>query len=85
MSRINQTIEAFLYCVLGPQLQVRTSILGSGGLAKEDQSDFLCLLEGEIVQPDLAKSVHRYQSALDEAKVRLNLAVCPGTWLMHGS
>ncbi|KAL9985486.1 hypothetical protein ACROYT_G007900, partial [Oculina patagonica] len=33
-------------------------------------------------QPDLAKSVQRYQLAIDEAKVRLNLAVCPGAWLM---
>ncbi|KAL9981353.1 hypothetical protein ACROYT_G010045 [Oculina patagonica] len=35
-----------------------------------------------IRQPDLAKSVQRYQLAIDQAKVRLNLAVCPGAWLM---
>ena len=39
-------------------------------------------MEDDIRQLDLAKSVQRYQLALDEAKVRLNLAVCPGTWLM---
>ena len=37
-----------------------------------------------IRQPDLAASVQRYQLAIDEAKVRLNLAVCPGAWLMPG-
>ena len=26
--------------------------------------------------------MQRYQLAVDEAKVRLNLAVCPGSWLM---
>ena len=26
--------------------------------------------------------MQRYQLAVDEAKVRLNLAVCPGAWLM---
>ena len=43
------------------------------------------LLEDSVRQPDLAKSVHRYQLAIDETKVRLNLAVCPGTWLMPAS
>ncbi len=61
---------------------MRSSILGSGGRAKEAQSEFLVLVEDAIRQPDLAKSVQRYQLAIDEAKVRLNLAVCPGAWLM---
>ena len=82
LSRINQSIEAFVYCVLGSQVNVRSSILGSGGRAKEAQSEFLVLVEDSIRQPDLAKSVQRYQLAVDEAKVRLNLAVCPGAWLM---
>ena len=34
LSRINQSIEAFVYCVLGAQVNVRSSILGSGGRAK---------------------------------------------------
>ena len=82
LARINQSIEAFVYCVLGSQVNVRSSILGSGGRAKEAQSEFLKLVEDSIRQPDLAKSVQRYQLAVDEAKVRLNLAVCPGAWLM---
>jgi len=61
---------------------VRSSILGSGGRAKEAQIEFLVLVEDAIRQPDLAKSVQRYQLAVDEAMVRLNLAVCPGAWLM---
>ena len=82
LARINQSIEAFVYCVLGSQVNVRSSILGSGGRAKEAQSEFLVLVEDSIRQPDLAKSVQRYQLAVDEAEVRLNLAVCPGAWLM---
>ena len=82
LARINQSIEAFVYCLLGSQVNVRSSILGSGGRAKEAQSEFLVLVEDSIRQPDLAKSVQWYQLAVDEAKVRLNLAVCPGAWLM---
>ena len=60
----------------------RSGILGSGGRAKEAQSKFLVLMEDAIRQPDLAKSVQRYQLAVDEVKVRLNLAVAPNAWLM---
>ena len=82
LSRINQSIEAYVYCILGAQVNVRSSILGEGGRAKEAQTKFLTLMEDSIRQLDLAKSVQRYQLAVNEAKVRLNLAVCPGAWLM---
>ena len=82
LARINQSIEAFVYCVFGAQVKVRSSILGEGGRAKEAQSEFLVLIEDAIRQPDLAKSVQRYQLVMDESKVRLDLAVCPGAWLM---
>ena len=83
LSRINQSIEAYVYCILGAQVNVRSSILGEGGRAKEAQTEFLTLMEDSIRQPDLAKSVQRYQLAVNEAKVRLNLAVCSGAWLMQ--
>jgi len=39
-------------------------------------------MEDAIRQPDLAASVQRYQLAVDQAKVRLNLTVAPMAWLM---
>jgi len=39
-------------------------------------------MEDAIRQPDLAQSVQSYQLAVDQAKVRLNLAVAPMAWLM---
>jgi len=82
LSRLNQSIETFVYCVLGSQVNVRSSILGDGGRAKEAESEFLVLMEDASRQPDLSKSVQRYQLAVDEAKVRLDFVACPGTWLM---
>ena len=82
LSRLNQSIEAFVYCVLGAQVNVRSTILGNGGRAKEAQRDFLVLLEGAIITPDISKSVQRYQLAIDEARVRLDFVAAPGTWLM---
>jgi len=46
--RMNRSIEAFVYCVLGAQVNVRSSILGSGGRAREAQSEFLVLMESAI-------------------------------------
>ena len=66
LSRLNQTIEASVYCVLGAQVNVRSSILGDGGRAKEAQSEFLVLMEDAIRTPDISKSVQRYQLAIDE-------------------
>jgi len=84
LSRINQSIESS-FIASWAQVNVRSNILGQGDRAKEAQNEFLVLLEDSVRQPDLAKSVHRYQLAIDETKVRLNLAVCPGTWLMPAS
>ena len=39
-------------------------------------------MEDAIKQPDISKSVQRFQLAVQEAKVKLDLAVSPGTWLM---
>ena len=61
---------------------IRSSIRGSRGRAKEAQNKLLVLTANAVRQPDLAKSVQPYQLAVDEAKVRLNLAECPGAWLM---
>ena len=82
LSRINQSIEAFVYCILGVQVNVRSSILGEGGRAKEAQTEFLILMEDAIRQTDLSQSVQSYQLAVDQVKVKLNLTMCPGAWLM---
>ena len=82
LSRLNQSIEAPVYCALGAQVNVQSSILGNGGRAKEAQSEFLASLEGSTRQTDLSKSVRRYQLPIDEGKLRLDLAAAPRAWLM---
>ena len=82
MSRINQSIEAFCYSILGAQVNVRSSIAGSQGSSIETQREFLSLVEDAIRNPDLGKSVQRFQLAIESAKVRLDLAISPGTWLL---
>ena len=40
------------------------------------------MVEDAIRNPDLGKSVQRFQLAIESAKVRLDLAISPGTWLL---
>ena len=82
LSRINQSIESFCYAILGSQVNVRSSIAGSQGSSIETQREFLSMVEDAIRNPDLGKSVQRFQLAIESAKVRLDLAISPGTWLL---
>ena len=83
MVRPNQSIEAFVYCILGAQVNVRSSTLGSLGSAKEAQRDFLVIVEDAIRKPDISKSVQTFQLAIDEEKCGLillshqALGLCP--------
>ena len=82
LSRINQSIESFCYAILGSQVDVRSSIAGSQGSAIETQRQFLSKVEDAIRNPNISKSVQRFQLAIESAKVRLDLAISPGLWLL---
>ena len=82
MGRINRSLEAFVYCVLGAQVNIRSGIVGDSGGAVEAQQEMLKLFESAVIEEDLATSVQRYQLAVQEAKLRLDLAIAPGIWLM---
>ena len=82
MGRINRSLEAFVYCVLGAQVNIRSGIVGNSGGAVEAQQEMLKLFESAVIEEDLATSVQRYQLAVQEAKLRLDLAIAPGIWLM---
>ena len=82
LSRINQSIESFCYAILGSQVDVRSSISGSQGSAIETQRQFLSMVEDAIRNPKISKSVQRFQLAIESAKVRLDLAISPGLWLL---
>ena len=40
------------------------------------------MVEDAIRNPDISKSVQKFQLAIESAKVRLDLAISPGTWLL---
>ena len=50
--------------------------------AQETQQEFLNIFESVIIEGNISKSVQRFQLAVQEAKVKLDLAISPGLWLL---
>ena len=81
LSRINQSIEVFVFCILGAQVNARSEITGNSGNAVEVRREFLALHDS-IRKPNISASIERFQLAVQEARVKLDLALSPGTWLL---
>ena len=75
LGRINQSIEAFGYCILRAQPNTRSSILGSLGTARNTQTDFLVLFEDALNTLTVSNGPVKYQEAIEKTKVRLNFAI----------
>ena len=63
-------------------MNIRSGIVGNSGGAVEAQQEMQKLFESAVIEEDLATSVQRYQLAVQEAKLRLDLAIAPGIWLV---
>ena len=82
LSRINQSIEVFIFTILGVQVNARSGITGNSGSAVEVRREFLALLEDSLRKPNISASIQRFQLAVQKARVKLDLAISPGTWLI---
>ena len=82
LARINQSIEAYCYCILGAQARTRSTIEGISGGAMETQREFLDRIEDSIILKNISNSIQRYQEAIADTKTRLDFAVAQGVWLM---
>ena len=82
LGRINRSIEAFGYCILGAQANTRRSIIGTLGTARNTQTDFLVLVDDSIKTLTVSNESAKYQNVIEATKVRLNFAVAKGTLLL---
>ena len=83
LGRINRSIEAFGYCILGAQANTRSSIIGSIGTARNTQTDFLVLFEDAIRTLTVSNGPAKYQEAIEKTKVRLNFAIARASCYCH--
>ena len=82
LGRINRSIEAFGYCILGAQANTRSSIIGATGTARNTQTDFLVLFDDAIRKLTVSNGPAKYQEAIEKTKVRLNFAIARGVLLL---
>ena len=66
LGRINRSIKAFGYCILGAQANTRSSIIGSIGTARNTQTDFLALFEDAIRTLTFSNGPIKYQNAIEK-------------------
>ena len=82
LGRLNRSIEAFGYCILGAQANTRSSIIGTLGTARNTQTDFLVLVDDSIKTLTVSNEPAKYQTAITATKVRLNFVVARGVLLL---
>ena len=82
LGRLNRSIEAFLYCIVGAEVNIPSSIVGqSGGRStRSPDKNFYDFLKLKLVIEE--NSTKRYQYAIQEAKLKLDFAIAPGLWLI---
>ena len=82
LGRINRSIKAFGYCILGAQANTRSSIIGATGTVRNTQTDFLVLFDDAIRNLTVSNGPAKYQEAIEKTKVRLNFAIARGVLLL---
>ena len=82
LARLSESVCAYVYCILGSQARIRSSIVGDSGGASLAQKQFLELLEDMINDEDSYPIYKRYQDTITETKVKLDMAISPNIFLL---
>ena len=85
VARINSSIRAYVYCVLGAQAQTRSAITGNTNTAFDVQKQFTTLMEDAIHgegSSTLVQSINRYQNAIASTHSKLDYAIGPNLYLI---
>jgi hypothetical protein len=77
-----QSIEAFVYSVLGAQAKTRWSITGQGAKSLQTQEVFRKVVEDTIVQDGVTVTISNMSTAIANTHVVLNFAIMPGLILI---
>ena len=79
---LNQSIEAYIYAILGSQSKTRQSIVGNRGSALETQVVFRQIVEDCIINYDTSTWINNMNLAISDTNVVLDTAISPSLWLL---
>ena len=82
---LNESIEAYLYAILGAQARTRQSIVSNKASALETQKVFRKIFEDSITNYDTTTWINNMNTAITATNVVLNTAISPTLWLIPSS
>jgi hypothetical protein len=85
IQRINESIRAYVCCVLGAQAQTRCAIVKDSSTSFDTQKQFLVILEDTIdpvIQMMLPISIKRNEDIIATTRSRLNYVIAPDLYMM---
>ena len=77
-----ESIESFVYCVLGSQANTRWPIVGRGAMSLQTQEVFKKLVNDTIIQSDHTVTISNMRKAIEDTNVVLNMVISPGIILI---
>ncbi len=79
---LQQSIESYVYAVLGAQAKTRWSIVGEGAKSLQTQEVFHTTVKETIAQSDTTITISDMRTAIASTNVVLNMAISPGMILV---
>ncbi len=79
---LQQSVESYLYAVLGAQASLRFPIVGEGAKSLQTQDKFRTIVKETIVQSDVTITISNMRTAIASTNVVLNIAISPGMILV---
>ena len=80
-----QSIESFVYSVLGAQAQTRWAIVSEGAKSLQTQVVFRKIVQDTVIEDDETITIGDMRKAIKDTHVVLNTAITPGIILIPGS
>ncbi len=79
---LQQSVESYVYAVLGAQASLRFPIVGEGAKSVQTQDKFRTIVKETIAQSDVTITISNMRAAIASTNVVLNMAISPGMILV---
>ena len=79
---LQQSVESYVYAVLGAQASLRFPIVGEGAKSLQTQDKFRTIVKEMIAQSDVSVTISNMRTAIKNTNVVLNMAISPGMILV---
>ncbi len=79
---LQQSIQSYVYAVLGAQAKTRWPIVGKGAKSLQTQDVFYTIVKETIAQSDITITISNMRTAISSTNVVLNMAISPGMILV---